>query len=306
LDQLLHVPDQAGYVGCGLQIVRGNILRGRPKFLDSLNIWYIGDHVTDQLPVNDTLHGGRYSACADGWGEKFWRGPVVAYLKAGNDLDAKKMKNMTLTAYPDAIDYLGYYCETIGSMIDQPGSSAHRSKVIMGERSGKVKGVRLNCDGDAAGDPSRRFVSVDVPRNYPLFTLQGDDPLEIPQHFDEDWVVYRYNGYKDPSAPEAQNHFGKLLQLVISEEYLETTERSQIEIDTGMAEWGKVPDHRQADTTGRLLLVSQSKGDVDVRKAKAICEMIGHVIGTHVEDMHTEDREALLDLLTSEALERFM
>ena len=49
---------------------------------------------------------------------------MVAYLKAGNDLDAKKMLDMTLTAYRDAIDYLGYYRETIGSMVDFPGSKS--------------------------------------------------------------------------------------------------------------------------------------------------------------------------------------
>jgi len=52
----------------------------------------------------------------------------------------------------------------------------------MSRRSGKVKGVRINCQGDTAGDPSRQFVSVDVPQ---AFMLEGDDPLDIPLHFDE-------------------------------------------------------------------------------------------------------------------------
>jgi len=54
LDQLFHIPDHPGYHGRGLQIVRGNILRGRPKFLDSLNICYIDDYITDELHVNET------------------------------------------------------------------------------------------------------------------------------------------------------------------------------------------------------------------------------------------------------------
>ena len=128
--------------------MRGNILRGRPKFPDSLNIRYLDDFVTDQLPVNETLYGGPDAVCADGWGDKFWKGPIVAYLKAGNDFDAMKMTDMTLTAYRDAIDYLAYFRETVGSMIDWPGSQAHLSKRVMGDRSGKVKGVRINCCGD--------------------------------------------------------------------------------------------------------------------------------------------------------------
>jgi hypothetical protein len=42
------------------------------------------------------------------------------------------MMNMTLTAYRDAIDYLVYYRETIGSTIDWPGSEAKLSKRVMG------------------------------------------------------------------------------------------------------------------------------------------------------------------------------
>jgi hypothetical protein len=91
LDEVLRVPGQTGYLGRGLQIVRGNILRGRPKFPDSLNIRCIDDFATDDFPINATLHGGPDCLCADGWGDTMWRGPIVAYLKKGDDFDAKKM-----------------------------------------------------------------------------------------------------------------------------------------------------------------------------------------------------------------------
>jgi hypothetical protein len=133
LDEVLRIPGQTGYVGRGLQIVRGNALRKRPKFPDSLNIRYIDDYITDDLPVNATLHDGPDCVCVDGWGDKFWRGPIVAYLKKGDDFDAKKMTDMNLTACRDAIDCLSYYREGIGSMIDFPGSEAHLSKVVMPE-----------------------------------------------------------------------------------------------------------------------------------------------------------------------------
>jgi hypothetical protein len=163
LDEALHIPGQKGYIGRGLQIVRGNSMRGRPHFLDSLNIWYLGDFETDDLPVNACLHGTYNALCAHGLGEKFWKGPLVVHLKAGNDFDAKKMKDMTLTAYRDAIDYLSYFRETIGSMIERPEHNDHFSKLMMKRVTGKVKGVRINCLGDQAGDPAHEFVQVDVP-----------------------------------------------------------------------------------------------------------------------------------------------
>jgi hypothetical protein len=65
LDQVRHVPGQIGYIGRRLQNVRGHILRGRPKFLNSLNICSLDDYVTNELPVNDTLHHGPSAVCND-------------------------------------------------------------------------------------------------------------------------------------------------------------------------------------------------------------------------------------------------
>ncbi|KAF2023934.1 hypothetical protein EK21DRAFT_79834, partial [Setomelanomma holmii] len=250
LDELLHVAGQEGYIGRRIQIVRGNILRGRPKFRDSLNIRYLDDFDTDKLPVNETLHGGPSAVCADGWGVEFWTGPIVAYLKAGNDLDAKNMTDMTLTAYRDALDYLAYFRETVGSAIDFPGSEDHRSKVIMAERSGKVKGVRVNCAGHTAGDPAREFLSVEVPRAHPLFMLQGDDPLEVSEALGESWAAYRYAGHRDPTAEEARKPNARLLLV------------SALGEDD--VEW------RGPLRTGSLLLVDRTKHNLGVRKVQRL------------------------------------
>jgi hypothetical protein len=51
---------------------------------------------------------------------------------------------------------------------------------------------------------AREFVQAEVPLTYPLFGMQGDDELEIMGTFDENWAVYRYAGYQDPDADEAQ------------------------------------------------------------------------------------------------------
>jgi hypothetical protein len=56
-------------------------------------------------------------------------------------------------------------------MIDAPGSRDPLSKLVMSERLGKVKGVRVNCLGDQAGDPAHQFVPVEVLLTHPLFSL---------------------------------------------------------------------------------------------------------------------------------------
>jgi hypothetical protein len=84
------------------------------------------------------------------------------------------------------------------------------------ERLGKIKGVRVNCVGDQAGDSAREFVQVEVPLTHPLFGMQGDDVLEIMGDLDEYWTVYGYAGYQDPDADEAQNPNTNLLLLAVS------------------------------------------------------------------------------------------
>ncbi len=292
LDELLLVPGQRERIGKGLQIVRGNYMRGRPHFADSLNIWYLDDFRTDELPVNDSLHGVVDAVCVDGWGDNFWRGPVVAYLKAGDDFDAKKMKDMTLTAYRDAADYLAYFREAIGSMIDQGSRNDHLGRIVMKDKTGKVKGVRINCVGDKAGDPALEFVQIEVPKTHPLFMLRGDDPLEIAANFDETWVADKYPGYKDADAVEAQNPPGRLLQLVISEDNLEADE------------WGSIPDWRIPYTTGSLLVVDRTRGDLGVGIVRAACRLMRERIEPLLDE--NADREEILEALTREALEEFM
>lgn len=257
LDQLLTIPGHIGYIGRGVQIVRGNILRGRPKFPNSLNIRYLDDQlIDDELKVNDTLHGGPACLCADGWGDTFWKGPVVAFLKAGNAFDAREMMDVDLTAYRDAIDYLSYFVQTYGSMIDEPGSHAVISKRVMKERSGRVKGVKINCIGDRDGSDERTFEQVYVPKVHPLINLEGDDPLEAFEHLNETCVLKNYPPPKDASVEDRRNPDVENLLLSISRSGFKTRP------------WR----HRQA--SGSALLVDRGRQDLDIRKVRAVCQAL--------------------------------
>jgi hypothetical protein len=142
LEHLLVVPGYNKYIERNLLCVRGNSFRGRKTNQDTLNIWCLDpDPVSvPNLIVNKSIHGTIPSLIGDAWGEFFWEGPLVAVLKVGSAGDPRLLTDITLTAYRDAIDYLGYYRETIGSMIDGIGMEAHLSKRILEERAGKVWG----------------------------------------------------------------------------------------------------------------------------------------------------------------------
>ncbi len=63
---------------------------------------------------------------------------MVAVIKARNAFDPRRVTDMTLTGYRDAIDYLGYYRNTYRSIVDGLGSRAHLAKRILANRAGKV------------------------------------------------------------------------------------------------------------------------------------------------------------------------
>jgi hypothetical protein len=262
LDQLLVVPGHNRYIGRNLLCIRGNSLRGRKTNGDTLNIWYLDADPIPNLITNQSLHGTIPTLIGDTWGEFIWKGPLVAVMKVGSTWDPRLLMDITLTGYRDAIDYLGYYRETIGSMIDGIGMGDHLAKRVLADKSGKVWGVRINCIGDQArGNPE--LVPVAVPNTHPLFNLEGDDPLCIPDLLDWTWVAKAYVGKAQSNTGDVQsdleNPLARLLLLQTS------VEDGKWE---GLRPWWHDPN------IGSILVVNRRGGDVEVGKVKAMCKFI--------------------------------
>lgn len=143
---------------------------------------------------------------------------MVAVLKVGNEWDPRQFTDITLTAYRDAIDFLGYYRDGHGSMVDGIGAESHLSRRLVADRVGKVKGVRINCLGDQGGDPGRQFLQVEVPKAHPLFNLESDDPLDLVKYLEIEWVVKSYKGkYRSSVQDSREAHLANnpLVQLLL-------------------------------------------------------------------------------------------
>ncbi|KAF2830976.1 hypothetical protein CC86DRAFT_366473 [Ophiobolus disseminans] len=300
LDELLHVPGNEGYIGRGLHCVQGNTLRGREQTLDTLNIWYIDNFAINNLQTNQSLHGTLPTLIGDAWGEMIWKGPMVAVLKVGNELDPRQFTDITLTAYRDAIDFLGYYRDGYGSMVHGIGAKDYFSQKLLGGRAGKVKGVRINCLGDQAGDPSRQLLQVDVPKAHPLFNLESDDPLDIVQYLDMQWVLKSYGGKHGSSIQDdgeqhlADNPLVRLLLLQVQEED---------------EEWGEVSQRRLAHARGSVLVVDRAKRDLEISMVHAMCRMIEEVVVPLIAancNRGKRGRKAVLEAITLDKLREFI
>ncbi|CAF3541547.1 unnamed protein product [Fusarium graminearum] len=221
LDQLLHIPGNDGYIGRGLRRVRGNVLRTRTSWQNTLNLWFLDPDVTPRnITTNQAIYGTIPTLIGDTWGEFIWKGPVVAVMRKGTGYEPRHSTDITLTAYRDAIDYLGYYRDTIGSMIE-PGRDDHFSKRVLADRISKVVGVRINCLRDQINRQEPQLVEVAVPKTHPLFNLEGDDPCDIPALFGMNLVAKSYsnnhsNDDETPPADDLQNPLAQLLFMKIS------------------------------------------------------------------------------------------
>ncbi|KAH7468017.1 hypothetical protein FOMA001_g15876 [Fusarium oxysporum f. sp. matthiolae] len=181
LDQLLHIPGNDGYIGRGLRQVQGNVLRGRTSWQNTLNLWFLDPDVTPRnITTDQAIHGTIPTLIGDTWGEFIWKGPVVAVMRKGTGYEPRHSTDITLTAYRDAIDYLGYYRDTIGSMIE-PGQDDHFSKRVLADRISKVIGVRINCHRDQIARQEPQMVEVAVPKTHPCLTLEAMTRVTSPR-----------------------------------------------------------------------------------------------------------------------------
>ncbi|KAK2926830.1 hypothetical protein FoTM2_013700 [Fusarium oxysporum f. sp. vasinfectum] len=266
LDQLLHIPGNE-YIGRGLRQVQGNLLRGRPSWQDTLNIWFLDpDEQPRNITTNKAIHGTIPTLIGDTWGEFIWKGPVVAVMRKGTGYEPRHSTDITLTAYRDAIDYLGYYRDTIGSMIE-PGREDHLSKRVLADRISKVVGVRINCLRDQIDRQEPQMVEVAVPKTHPLFNLEGDDPCDIPSLFGLDLVAKSYSCNQSSDGGNGNDDDDDGLHNPLAQLLLMSTS-----IKDG--KWVYLPDYRRYLCRGSVLFVCRSKRDIKKEDIHTFCNLI--------------------------------
>ncbi len=208
-------------------------------------------------------------------------------MRKGTGYEPRHSTDITLTAYRDAIDYLGYYRDTIGSMIE-PGQDDHFSKRVLADRISKVVGVRINCLRDQISRQEPQLVEVAVPKTHPLFNLEGDDPCDIPALFGIDLVAKSYsnnqsNNDETPPADDMQNPLAQLLLMTTS-------------VKDG--KWVHLPSYRRHLCHGSILFVCRSKRDIKIEDIHKFCNLIEEIAVPFVLKEDASDSGAKKRLLS--------
>jgi hypothetical protein len=158
-----------------------------------------------------------------------------------------------------------------------------------------------NCLGDHAGDQARQFLQVEVPKAHPLFNLEGDDSLDIPEYLDMAWVVKSYGGKcgssRTQDAEEQHLAINPLVRLLL------------LQAQKGDEEWGEVSQRRLAHARGSVLVVDRAKHDLRVDVVQAMCKMIEQVVVPLIAENRKSGeagRRKVLEGITVERFERFL
>lgn len=118
----------------------------------------------------------------------FWNGTVLALRTQGLDGNPPRYDDMTVADLRDVVDYFRTYGDN---------EVAHPSW----RPAQKVKGVRINCEGDQKVFGVGKYVAVEVPREHFIFADAATPPsistgIELPvlarkYPLNEAWVYTR-------------------------------------------------------------------------------------------------------------------
>lgn len=266
IDDLMQVPGNEGYIGRGLLDIRGNALRGRERNEDAIFVWYLDEfRPVKNLITNQTVHGTLPTLIGDTLGEMIWAGPMVIVAREDSTaMDPRRCKDITLEAYRDAIDYLGFYRDGHGSVTDGIGATTPFAKRLLGRRSGKVAGVRVNCARDRATNGGIDLAAVPVPKMHPLFNLEGDDLLPIPDILGHAWVAKAYGGGSGATRG-LENSMARLLFI-----------RPQVE--NGRWVGSREKYGIEGAGSGSVLIVDRTMRKIREEDVRSVCKLIEDVV----------------------------
>lgn len=88
-----------------------------------------------------------------------WKGPIVAMKKMGLGSDPTRYTDIDIQGFRDVVDYFIAF----GDESVQDGEAGR-------DRRGKVRGVKINCQGDQRTFGAEVYSAVDVPKDHPVFS----------------------------------------------------------------------------------------------------------------------------------------
>jgi hypothetical protein len=221
-----------------------------------------------------------------------WKGLVLALRMKGLGRDPSHYDHMTMRDFRDVIDYfLAYGDETVGET-DQT-------------RRAKVKGVKISCEADQNVFGAEKYVSVQVPRDHPVFT-KVTTPCGISALLGLPVLVKKYPADKAWAKNESISGIGYNNQAATFL-HLNTDPNSR-----SLMGWGWAPMEWQ-NKVGSVLVVRSDGKDLSPHHCEVLCTFCQFKMQPLFEDsmgagMNPENpmsKDAVLQQMTKKNFERY-
>ena len=191
-------------------------------------------------------HGNSIIKATQGGLYHDWRGPMLAFKENGKSLDTTTHLDMNMQDYRDIVGYfISYGDETVND------SDQHHNG------SGKVKGVKISCQGDQITFGAEKYVPVDVPRSHMVF-YSGTPPISELVGF-----PVRVRQYPPDRLWKDSDDAGVYKNQAATFLHQETDKSSNW--------WGWAPMPWQNEV-GSVLVVRSDGNDVTKQQVEALCE----------------------------------
>ncbi|KAI9771045.1 MAG: hypothetical protein M1839_002981 [Geoglossum umbratile] len=275
------------------EFLRGNLLRGRAANRNTIEFIERESYAQDDTQSNQSIN----SVQGHVWTS--WNGSIVVMVRNGNNWDPPTYGHVTLESFRDATDYMAWYRDGIGSVTYGAGSGTHFAKLVMEEKAGKVKGVRVSCQGDIALLGAEKLISVDVPKTHPLFNIEGDNPFSLSSLLDRTICAKRYPVHPKLKGQDADEHLANPMVSTLF-----------TELEVSREAFGKTRQRWQSGV-GSVLFVDRTGNDLLPDTLLDMCsfwesEVSPLLVEYLREDGQTVSKEDVLEAITPERFERYL
>lgn len=221
-----------------------------------------------------------------------WKGPILALRKKGLAADPLHYDHITMSDLREVVDYFLTYGDEAVGRTDQTKRT-------------KVKGVRISCEADQTVFRAKKYISVQVPREHPVFT-QPTPSCGISKLVELPVLVRKYPADKAWAKDESISGTGYSNQAATFL-HLNTDPNSRL-----LMGWGWAPMQWQ-NNVGSVLVVRADGKDLSPHHCEVLCSFCQFKMQPLFEDSIEADmdseqpmsKDAVLQQMTKEKFERY-
>ena len=217
-------------------------------------------------------------------GTAYWRGHILALRWKGTDSDSPHYDNMTVADLRDVVDYFQAYSDV---------ALTGQTPVL----SRKVKGVRVNCQGDQHVFGAEKHAAVEVPQDHPIFT-DAPTSLSLSNRIDLPMLTRKYPVHK-AWATAVDGAINQAVTFLHADTDPVQSAVARIELGLAPRQW--------QNKVGSILMVRADGKDLSPHQCEVLCDFCQYEVQPLYDEYLAGDlsEDAASQQMTKDTFERY-